>query len=573
MHQRDRARHRAQEIESILRQLEEEEENLRLIVEREAQYVEKTTVPLQLIKEKRRTVERIEALQARRAELENNIPVYQRRSVQRRIGLLVGVAILMAAAVIGYVLSTQIERMPPGFGVAVAEFAEVDANGRVGVTQASREISDKLYQVLRAENEQLPPAFQFNLWGPDKVKAVEDATPQERDDHACERARQMDARVLIYGVLTAQANGYQVEPGFCVNDPSFVYGDEIRGPDRLGAPVPYQPALGKPAEQVKVNSQLEARFRALQHVVVGLAHYWLAEYDEAATEFQDVIDDPDWVALDGKEVVQTLLGSVQLRQYDSATSPAQRSEILTRARNNFAKAYELNPDYARSYLGLGATALQQAQLDPQEQTDQVDAKLSEAYSWYTRTLMSRGFPTAAHLDAKAAYGLGQLYLLGRWRQLPGWSGEQAQVFFDQVLTAYQQKDPPPDLGWLAGHAECLSGYLAGLNGDWQTMSSRCRKGIDILDKLPGDPPRRWLAEYWSWIGSAEEQQQAFEAARNAYDKAIGFRQALFRSDQEAATDPDLICWKATVDRLRMPNPTGGANEPGAGCDRTFTVVH
>jgi tetratricopeptide (TPR) repeat protein len=463
--------------------------------------------------------------------------------------------------------------MPPGFGVAVAEFAEVDANGRVSVTQASREISDKLYQVLSDENKQLPPALQFNLWGPDKVRAVEDATPQARDDHACERARQMDARVLIYGVLTAKENGYQVEPGFCVNDPSFVYGDEIRGPDRLGAPVPYQPALGKPAEQFKVNTQLEARFRALQHVIVGLAHYWLAQYDQAATEFQDVVDDPDWAALDGKEVIQVLMGAVQLRQYDSATSLPQRIEILTKARTSFAKAYELNPDYARSYLGLGATALQQALLDPPEQTDQLDAKLSEAYGWYTRTLMSQGFPAAAHLDAKAAYGLGQLYLLGRWRQLPGWSGEQAQAFFDQVLDAYRQKDPPPDLGWLAGHAECLSGYLAGLNGDWQTMSSRCRTGIDILDKLPGDPPRRWLAVYWSWIGYAEEQRQAFEAARNAYNKAIEFRQALLRSDQEAAADPDLICWKATIDRLQTPNPTGGTNEPSAGCDRTLTVVH
>jgi hypothetical protein len=566
-------RERVKEIESVLRQLEEEEENLRLIAEREAQYVEKTAVPLQLIKEKRQTIERIEALRARRAELENSIPLYQRRSAPRRLGLLIGVGILLAAAVIWYVRSKQIERMPPGFGVAVAEFAEVDAAGRVSVTQASREISDKLYQVLSDENEQLPPAFQFNLWGPDKVKAVEDATPQERDDHACELARQMDARVLIYGVLTAKENGYQVEPGFCVTDPSFVFGDEIRGPDRLGAPVPYQPVLGKPAEQLRVNSQLEARFRALQHVVVGLAHYWLAEYDKAAAEFQDVVDDPDWAAFDGKEVIHLLLGAVQLRQYDSATSLPQRIGILTNARTRFAQAYELNPDYARSYLGLGATALQQALLDPQEQTDQLDAKLSEAYGWYTRTLMSRGFPAAAHLDAKAAYGLGQLYLLGRVRQLPGWSGEQAQAFFDQVLAAYQQNDPPPDLKWLAGHAECLSGYLAGLNREWQTMSSRCRTGIDILDKLPGDPPRRWLAEYWSWIGYAEEQRQAFEAARNAYNNAIEFRRALFRSDQEAASDPDLVCWKTTVDRLQSPNPTGGTNEPSADCDRTLTVVH
>ena len=164
---------------------EEEEENLRLIVEREAQYVEKTAVPLQLIKEKRQTIERLEALRARRAELDNSVPLYQRRSALRRLVLLVGAIMLAAAALAWYVQSTQIGRMPPGFGVAVAEFAEVDANGRVSVTQTSREISDKLYQVLRTKNEQLLPSLQFNLWGPDKVRADRGHAARTRGSRLC----------------------------------------------------------------------------------------------------------------------------------------------------------------------------------------------------------------------------------------------------------------------------------------------------------------------------------------------------------------------------------------------------
>lgn len=50
-------------IESLRRQLSEALENLRLLQERKAEYVMSTDVPLQLIKEERRLLERIEELE------------------------------------------------------------------------------------------------------------------------------------------------------------------------------------------------------------------------------------------------------------------------------------------------------------------------------------------------------------------------------------------------------------------------------------------------------------------------------------------------------------------------------
>jgi len=50
---------------SLRRQLAEARANLRLIEEREAEYVLGTDVPLQLVKEKRRLQERIAGLEAR----------------------------------------------------------------------------------------------------------------------------------------------------------------------------------------------------------------------------------------------------------------------------------------------------------------------------------------------------------------------------------------------------------------------------------------------------------------------------------------------------------------------------
>jgi len=55
----------ADDVASLRRQLAEARENLRLIEEREAEYVLGTEVPLQLVKEKRRLQERIAGLEAR----------------------------------------------------------------------------------------------------------------------------------------------------------------------------------------------------------------------------------------------------------------------------------------------------------------------------------------------------------------------------------------------------------------------------------------------------------------------------------------------------------------------------
>ena len=55
----------ADDVASLRRQLAEARENLRLIEEREAEYVLGTEVLLQLVKEKRRLQERIAGLEAR----------------------------------------------------------------------------------------------------------------------------------------------------------------------------------------------------------------------------------------------------------------------------------------------------------------------------------------------------------------------------------------------------------------------------------------------------------------------------------------------------------------------------
>jgi hypothetical protein len=65
------------EIDSLKRRLAEAEENLRLIRERKSEFVRETNIPLQLIKDERRLMQKIGAWRARLAQIEQEIETPQ----------------------------------------------------------------------------------------------------------------------------------------------------------------------------------------------------------------------------------------------------------------------------------------------------------------------------------------------------------------------------------------------------------------------------------------------------------------------------------------------------------------
>jgi tetratricopeptide (TPR) repeat protein len=455
-------------------------------------------------------------------------------------------AIIAVVVVIGLGAAIAILNQPPpmpdGFNVAVAEFVEQDTNGTLAVTKDSRTLSDWLFEAVKKESEQLPASLKFAVRGPSQIGSIAGA------DNACKAAKSHNATILIYGVITATDGGYQVRPEFCVNDKSFGYGSEVAGPDRLGQPVPYAPPLSEPGTLKGINEKLDTRLSVLQHMVKGLAYYYVSDYDSALSEFRQAADDPNWSPKEGQEVVYSLIGAAQLHRDYLGAPPEQRNEILQNASDSFARARQLNPNYARSYLGLGSIALQQAMIDPNHIDEE---KLIEAYSWYSRSLSSTDQLPASNVPIKAALGLGQIHLAGYTNQLLGWSADQARSNFTQVISAYEA-NPSPDLAWLAGHAYCELGYLAGLeNGDWPTMSTQCHKAVDVLKSMPGNPPLNWIARYWSWIGRAEKNGQHIEAAKNAYREAVKIGKGLVGSSQHAVSAEELAEWQAALDQLEQ----------------------
>jgi tetratricopeptide (TPR) repeat protein len=408
---------------------------------------------------------------------------------------------------------TPIPPMPSGFNVAVAQFTMRDATGKLVSTDASRELSDWLFDAIKQETEQLPAPLRANPRAPNVIGPIVGEDRANRAAAAAQIASAQNITVLIYGVVSKSADGYQVDPEFYVTDQSFAYGSEIAGSNRLGLPVAFTLPL-EPGTQLEINKTLNARAQALKYLVTGLANYQVRYYDTAWSAFRDAANVADWPDIEGKEVVYLLIGAAKLRVYDEATDPAQRAQALVEASQAFSQTVRLNRDYARGYLGLGTVALEQAQ-----GAAGIDAaKLAEAARWYTASLHATDRPAASYVQVKAAYGLGQVHLAGVEHQQPGWSREQAHQYFTQVIQAYAEKHTPA-LALTASQAYGNLGWLAGRAGDWPAMAAECHKAIDILTGMP-KPSRQWLARYWSWIGIAEKQQEHRDTARDAFRKAI-----------------------------------------------------
>lgn len=434
------------------------------------------------------------------------------------------------------------------FNVAVAEFTALDEPS----THVTRKLSQWLFDALQDQLGQVPDVV-ADFRGPDQIGAVAGTQPEARGEDARRLAELHNATLLIYGsVVTAADGSHYMQPEFRVSSKGFDYGSEVAGPDRLGEKVRFAAEpLSDPATVGEINLELQARLRVLQRLSVGLVYYYLGRYRLASGEFGQA--SAEWGVARGREVVDALKGAAELRLYDEATAPATRRDALEGAAKSFSDARELNPDYARSYLGLGAVAIQQAAMTTTAEARQ--SALIAAQLAYSNSLTARDQPALAYVDAKAAYGLGQTHLVGLESGFPGWSAEQARQNFGYVLRVYNDRKQPPDLTWFAGHARAFLGRLAERDGDWPEMAAGYREAIGILSRMPGGPPANWVARYWAKVAVAEEKQGNLQDARDAYRMAIENGQKTLGAQRSKAVEPDEVAqWQNELGRLEKGTP-------------------
>jgi tetratricopeptide (TPR) repeat protein len=410
--------------------------------------------------------------------------------------------------------------MPGGFNIAVAGFAlEGEAMDDPDLAACGWEIGEWLAQGIRDEKIHHPDIV-ATVWGPEEVGIIAGDTPADRKSGAAKFAGTSQADIVIHGVITGSADNYFVKPEFYVLGDGFDYGSEVAGPDQLGRPVPLSPPCGD-LEKNELNNDLKGRRRVLHHVAYGLAHFYYNDYVSAYQEFDDASNETAGKEL---EAVHLFKGAAKMREYgDTELSREERMQALAEAEVAIDEAFNLNPAYPRSHLGLGGIAFQQATVLNPEWPQSVDqAKLREAEAHYLESLTLVDQPDLAYVYIKGNYGLGQIYLTGYHYFLCDWSGKQAQTYFNNVINAYPE--PSPGIFWFVGKARASLAWLAMLDGDpqraavaqsrcpqfmafdhnqWSTIVlTECQQAIALLEQIEFNRPEDTIADCRSWMESA-----------------------------------------------------------------------
>lgn len=455
-------------------------------------------------------------------------------------------ALILALLAAGVWYTRRETPMSGGFNLAVAEFTVEDAGGKFVSTEPGRQFSASLFRTLEGAltNVNIPGAVQPELRPPERTKRVEGDTPQAREAQAQRLAEKLQATILIYGVIRRDAQGYQVEPAFYVNNLGWDYGGEVAGPQRLGQPLPVD-LSGDIASQFTQNASLEARVRALKYLVDGLSYYHNQQFDLAAGFFQQAADESGWNDEEGKEVVYMLLGAAWLRAYQPGSLDFA---ALERSRRAFERAVSINPQYSRGYLGLGSVALQQVGELPKEARAQAAPLVWEGQDWFLTAQRAADRPEKAFVETKVAYGLGLTHLLGADSGIEGFSADESKRFFEQVVEDYAAKGHPAGLLWHHAMARYYLGLLA-LETDAQAGLAACQRALDDMQQLSAraHPVAISTAYSWECIGRAQARLGRLDRAADAYRNAI-------RVGEQVVMPEALKLWNDILKQLEKGTP-------------------
>jgi tetratricopeptide (TPR) repeat protein len=324
--------------------------------------------------------------------------------------------------------------MPVGeLNVAVADFGQVDAQGRVRRSEDGRNLSEWMFRALQKEYESLPddidaPLVWHDSMGPTKKRAriglIGGHTVEEREAAAAAVADRIHANVVIYGNLSPDEDNATFTPEFYIAE---VVGeaDEIVGPHRLGSPIDLKLPID-PHDQVTgvyLEKYLGSRTDLLTWFTQGLVYDLAGQHEQAFDLFQQAeAEVRNWDDTQGTEVHYYFKGREAL--FLSRDDPSW----LDAAEEAFNQALEINSDYARAHIGLGGVYYQRAQFLPPDLRLET-ADLDRAILEYTKAMEGGDDSLATQVALKGRLGLGFAY------RLQGEAYLHSQIY-DQAETAF-----------------------------------------------------------------------------------------------------------------------------------------
>jgi tetratricopeptide (TPR) repeat protein len=412
-------------------------------------------------------------------------------------------------------------QMSGEFNVAVTEFITVNENDKLVGSGEGQALAEFLSQRLDTYLAELDgKTIQYELWPPSYTGQVKGGTREERARFAESLAQRINAHVIVYGVISQEADRCQFSPEFYVSYKGFEDGQEIVGQHGLGDPLLVPSPFDRTHLQAVENPALAARVKALSLITVGLAYYSIDDFESALDYFKQAEATEGWFSSAGKEVAYLLLGNSYVR----LASRENQADYLPLAKSSYTKALDIAPDYARGKLGLSGVIYLEAVGNPNNPSlETVDLNgLSEAEAMLDEILAIEDLPESVSFETKINLRLGHIYFV-RAQLLDGDWLRQSQAEFEQVIQEYESGNA--QVAELAGHAHAKIGLIELLEGKPEAAIEQYKQAVDLVTS-------HYQAHYYTVLGEVYVSMSKVELAIDAYEQAIQI--AEFYGDEENA---------------------------------------
>lgn len=420
------------------------------------------------------------------------------------------------------------------FNIVMTPFVTVDGKGADSKVSNRRD-GDELARLLYSRLENSFSGLQLNvpyaLRSPDDSCPVNGATPDSRAAAAEQMAATINANIIIYGAIQNSAENTgssktpttaQLQPEFFVAYRGSTEAGDLVGPHELGSPLPINlPVKAGDLEGI-ADYPVNARAQALSLITLGLASYVNDDYPRALDYFSAADQVPNWLPSAGKETLYVLMGNTASRLAATTRDSAYVDEAL----DNFDKALEINPNYARAIAGEASAQYQLAlgdlkKLDPSK----IDLGLLEQAEATFQRAAAASAPEAAEIGLKTQFGLGQIYLVRYFLKVPGrdWLA-QARAQFQAMIDSYSANGARNHD--LIGHAYARLALINDqIDKDSQAAIPLYQQAIPLVTP-------RWQAYYQLDLGDVYAKLKDVDNARKLYQ--AGQAQAELYNDQTLA---------------------------------------
>jgi hypothetical protein len=424
--------------------------------------------------------------------------LFRRMGLEMRLGmLLLAVLILLVLGGVGYLVyqaqpkAVNIRKVGCELCVAVAGFSVIgnDDSSDLGIEFA--------YQLQRKLNDtfrELDPEMSVTpVWGPDEAGSLQGVPEDKIDQAAADLTQAINADVLVYGIIDTTQSTWKVTPRFYISPMyAFTAATEWTGQHLLGSTFDAE-GVNETLKKRRMNEITLSRGLLLFNIISGLVDYLSYDYEQALASFQEAeIFGEQWGDDAGLALLYVLTGNAAGKVYERGHEIA----MLDLAEQSFSNAKNVDPGYARAYIGLGSAMYQRAQLPSQESGDPADVDLAlvdESIRYYQQADALTPEPDLARVHTKVQAWLGQMYFARAFAMFAQQPGSEAQDLTQalehyELALAYYKANPEPLINVVAMESYASLGMIYRLMGDPQASAENYRQALALSEAH--DPDRR-----------------------------------------------------------------------------------